>query len=89
MCRLIKDKGQFIVAEGPDPIPDASECLPWYRMCIIKQGSRVTFLENETVILDFWDDGISCGDILTGGSIGFKQSSELTAEYRNLRVTWI
>ena len=89
MCRLIKDKGQFIVAEGPDPIPDASESLPWYRMCIIKQGSRVTFLENETVILDFWDDGISCGDILTGGSIGFKQSSELTAEYRNLRVTWI
>ena len=89
MCKLIKDKGEFIVAEGPDPLPDASEDLPWYRMCVVKQGNRVTFSENETVILDFRDDGITSGDILTGGSIGFKQSSELSAEYRNLKVTWI
>ncbi|MBO4457113.1 MAG: DUF1961 family protein [Butyrivibrio sp.] len=89
MCKLIKDKGAHMVAEGPDPLPTASDKLPWYKMCIIKQGNKVTFLENETVIFEYRDDGISTGDILTGGSIGVKQSSTLTAEYRNLKVTWI
>jgi hypothetical protein len=35
------------------------------------------------------DDGISLGEILTGGHMGFGQMPGTTAFYRNLKVTWI
>ena len=44
---------------------------------------------NHLQIFEFDDDGLSYGDILTSGCIGFRQLAPLVAEYRNLRVTWI
>ena len=88
-CNLRKSYGFNLVAQGADPIPDASTDSPWYSMTIIKQSGRIEFNINHLQIFEFDDDGISYGDILTGGCIGFRQLSPMVAEYRNLRVTWI
>ncbi len=88
-CNLRKSYGFNLVAQGADPIPDASVDSPWYSMTIVKQSGRIRFNINHLQIFEFDDDGISYGDILTGGCIGFRQLSPMVAEYRNLRVTWI
>ena len=44
-----------------------------------KQPSRMD-------LFTYMDDGITCGALLDGGKIGFRQLAPLTAEYRNLRV---
>ncbi|WP_155840138.1 DUF1961 family protein [Butyrivibrio sp. MC2021] len=88
-CNLRKSVGAYLVGQGADPIPDASMDAEWYRMTVIKRGARVSFLINNLSILEFYDDGMTFGDILTGGNIGFRQLPFMVAEYRNLKVTWI
>lgn len=88
-CNLRKSYGFHLVAQGADPIPDASKDSEWYRIAVVKKTGKVTFLVNDLQIFEFNDDGITYGDILTGGCIGFRQLAPMVAEYRNLRVTWI
>lgn len=90
----------FEVALGADPLPNAgvtdemnSQRLDdggfWYKMAVIKNKDKVYFSVNDLDILGFVDDGMKCGDLLTGGRIGFKQEGKMSGEYRNLKVTWI
>ncbi len=88
-CNLRKSAGFHLVAQGADPIPDASKDSEWFRICIVKKSGDITFLINDLKIFEFKDDGFSYGDILTSGCVGFRQLSPMVAEYRNLRVTWI
>lgn len=89
ICNLRKSFGCNLVTMGADPIPDASETADWYMMRIVKRGARVSFHINDLQIFEFFDDGMTFGNILTGGNIGFRQMAPLVAQYRNLRVTWI
>ena len=89
VCNMIKDPGSQVVAIGADPLPDANGSLPWYRMTILKKGRDVAFWINDLEVLSFHDDEMSFGELLTGGNVGFRQFGSMTAEYRNLCVTWI
>ncbi len=88
-CNLRKSYGFHLVTQGADPIPDASEHAKWYNIRVIKRSGNITFFVNDLQIFEFVDDGVTYGDILTGGCIGFRQLAPMIAEYRNLRVTWI
>ncbi len=87
-CELRKSSGYHLVAEGADPIPDASGDA-WYRLRIIKRKAKVSFYINDLKILDYDDDGRTFGDLLTGGAFGIRQMSGTEGCYRNLKVTWI
>ena len=89
VCSLIKDAGGHVVAVGADPLPDVREGLPWYRMTILKKGKDVAFWINDLEILSFHDDELTYGELLIGGNVGLRQVGSLTADYRNLKVTWI
>ena len=43
-CNLRKSYGFHLVAQGADPIPDASEHSEWYRICVVKNKGHVSFL---------------------------------------------
>ena len=58
-------------------------------MTILKKGRDVAFWINDLEILSFHDDGMTYGEMLTGGSIVIRQDGSLAAKYRNLKVTWI
>ena len=88
-CNLRKSYGFHLVAQGADPIPDASNDSEWYRIRVVKKSGHVNFFINDLQIFEYIDDGVTHGDILTGGCIGFRQLAPMVAEYRNLRVTWI
>lgn len=88
-CNLRKSYGFNLVAQGADPIPDASKDSEWYRIRVVKKSGHVTFFINDLQIFEFIDDGMTYGDILTSGCVGFRQLAPMVAEYRNLRVTWI
>ena len=88
-CNLRKSFGFHLVAQGADPIPDASKDSEWYRIRVVKKSGHVSFFINDLQIFEYIDDGVTHGDILTGGCIGFRQLAPMVAEYRNLRVTWI
>ncbi len=89
LCHLIKNPGQLQVGESPDPLPDTADGLPWYSLCIVKRGKDVSFYINEIFVMGYHDDGISHGEMLTGGGIGFSHTGDIKAEYRNMKVTWI
>lgn len=88
-CNLRKSKGFYLVAQGADPLPNASEDSQWYRISVVKNKNKVLFSINDLQIFEFVDDGMTYGDILTGGNIGFRQLAPMIGEYRNLSVTWI
>ncbi|MBR4832252.1 MAG: DUF1961 family protein [Butyrivibrio sp.] len=71
----------------PDPLPD--EIKDWYKMCVTKNKDIVSFSINGFEVLRFEDDKMKYDELLTGGRIGFVQEAFVTAEYRNLKVTWI
>ena len=79
------------VLEGADPLPDAEGTEPgtWYKMCIIKNRDSVSFSINGFEVIAFTDDKMKYDEFLTGGRIGFSQEASVTAEYKNLKVTWI
>nr|WP_297763833.1 DUF1961 family protein [uncultured Butyrivibrio sp.] len=88
-CNLRKSYGFHLVTQGADPIPDASPDSDWYQISVVKKSGKVTFFVGGLQIFEFDDDGVTYGDILTGGCIGFRQLAPMVAEYRNLRVTWL
>ena len=67
-------------------IPVVEDVVDFYRLAVIKKENRIEFTINELSIFTYIDDGITCGALLDGGKIGFRQLAPLTAEYRNLRV---
>jgi len=88
-CNLRKSWGFHLVAQGADPLPDASEDSPWYEISVVKSGALVTFAINDLELFRFEDDGVSYGPLLSGGRIGFRQLAPLVAEYRNLTVSTV
>ncbi|MBR1669420.1 MAG: DUF1961 family protein [Butyrivibrio sp.] len=96
--RLIKEPGGQVVSAGADPIPSvtegglkiqSTETDLWYKMALLKKEWDVTFSVNGLVTLFYHDDGTEYGDVLTGGNAGFMQYGDITALYRNVRVTWV
>lgn len=85
-CNLRKSYGFHMVAQGADPLPGVADALPPYRIEVVKFGPDVAFAINDLPILHFHDDGKSCGPVLGGGKIGFRQMAPLIAEYANLKV---
>lgn len=85
-CNLRKSYGFHLVAQGGDPIPDADECGEAYTCAVLKQGSRVSFYVDELELFRFEDDGVTYGQRLGGGRIGFRQLAPLVAQYSGLRV---
>ena len=88
-CGLYKNSWDNLVYRGADPLPAGSSDLVWYPMSVVKRSKDVYFGINNMEILHFHDDGLTMGEILTGGNIGFGQYQGTKAMYRNLKVTWI
>jgi hypothetical protein len=85
-CNLRKSKGFHMVCRGADPIPSVMDAEGPYHMKLVKSREEVVFFINELPVLYWQDDGISCGPVLSGGKIGFRQMAPLIAEYANLEV---
>ena len=85
-CNLRKSYGFYLVAQGGDPIPDAVDAAPSYRIKIRKEGADVRFSINDLELFAFHDDGKTYGPLLTGGSIGFRQLAPMIGEYSDLEV---
>jgi len=85
-CNLRKSYGFHLVAQGGDPIPDADEVTRPYKMAVVKHKNTVAFFCDGLEIFRFNDDGSTCGPLLGGGRIGFRQLAPMIAEYANLEV---
>ncbi len=85
-CNLRKSYGFHLVAQGADPIPDADECVSDYELTVIKKTNLVEFYVNNLLTFSFQDDGVTYGDLLTDGRIGFRQLAPMIAEYSDLKV---
>jgi len=86
VCNLRKSHGFHLVAQGGDPIPSVAQADGWYQIAVIKSGPLVRFCIEDVVCFTWRDDGVSHGDVLADGSIGFRQMNPLIAEYRDLVV---
>ena len=87
-CSLYKNSPENLVYRGADPMAFVPEDV-WYDLSVVKRGKDVFFGINNLEVLHFHDDGITLGEILTGGNMGFGQLPGSAAMYRNLKVTWI
>jgi len=85
-CNLRKSYGFHLVCQSGDPLPDARYALRPYRIEVVKCGPHVRFSMNDVVLFHWVDDQKTCGSVLTGGKIGFRQMAGLIADYANLRV---
>ena len=85
-CNLRKSYGFYLVAQGADPIPDASDADGFYTLSLLKQGPVIRFAVDDLEILRFQDDGESFGPLLGGGCVGLRQLAPMIGEYSNLRV---
>ena len=85
-CNLRKSYGFHLVAQGADPLPSVADATPPYRIQLVKCGPEVTFAINDLEVFRWIDDGRTCGPVLGGGKIGFRQMAPLMAEYANLTV---
>ncbi len=85
-CNLRKSYGFYLVSQGADPIPDASEDAQWYTLKITKDQNVISFAVNDLKVFEYVDDGKTYGDLINGGCIGFRQLAPMVAEYRNLKV---
>ena len=85
-CNLRKSYGFHLVAQGADPIPAANDAIDFYRISLTKLNHIITFSINDLDIFTYEDDGVTYGDFLKGGRIGFRQLAPLIAEYKNLAV---
>lgn len=85
-CNLRKSYGFHLVAQGADPLPDASDASGFYKLCIRKYNNEIKFFVNDLLIFEFDDDGETYGEVLKGGKIGFRQLAPLVAEYKNFKV---
>jgi len=85
-CNLRKSKGFHMAAQGGDPIPDLSLCKPPFRISVLKHGPLIAFYIDRILSLSYYDDGVTYGPQLGGGSVGFRQMSPMVGEYGNLSV---
>lgn len=85
-CNLRKSCGFHLVAQGADPIPSAEDAREFYRIAVIKYENTISFYVNDLCVFCYEDDGVTYGEPLKSGKIGFRQLAPLTANYRNLRV---
>lgn len=85
-CNLRKSCGFHLVAQGADPLPAAEDAHDFYQISITKYKGHIIFAINGLCVFDYEDDGLTYGERLKGGKIGFRQLAPLTAEYRNLKV---
>ncbi|KAH8897327.1 DUF1961-domain-containing protein [Thozetella sp. PMI_491] len=86
-CNLRKSPGFHLVSQGADPLPPVVDTKgAFYKIEVIKDGSRVQFSIEGLKLFEWNDDGKSTGPIVGGGRIGFRQMSPLVARYRNLEV---
>ena len=83
---LRKSHGFHLVCQGPDPIASVAKSRMTHRVQVIKAGPHVAFSINDLAIFQWVDDGESCGPLLGGGKIGFRQMAPTIAEYGNLTV---
>ncbi|QCT01597.1 protein of unknown function DUF1961 [Paenibacillus algicola] len=85
-CNLRKSAGFHLVKQGADPIPNAADIHSPLDLALLKRGAEIAFFINDLEVFHFHDDGVTYGDVLKGGRIGFRQMSPLIAEYSNLQV---
>lgn len=86
VCNLRKSRGFHLVAQGADPIPSAAEAAIPYRIRVAKLGPYVEFGINQLTLFRWMDDGVTWGDVLDGGKIGFRQMAPMLAEYANITI---
>lgn len=86
VCNLRKSRGFHLVAQGADPIPSVADASIPYRIRVAKLGPYVEFGINGLTLFTWTDDGVTRGDVLGGGKIGFRQMAPLLAEYSELTV---
>ena len=71
-CALYKNGPENLVYKGADPMAGPAEDS-WYKLSLVKRGKDVFYGINNLELLHFHDDGITLGEILTGGNIAFGQ----------------
>jgi hypothetical protein len=77
-ANLRKNSGFALVAVGEDRIGGATTPGP-FRVRLLKVGPRMTLAIDDTVILDYTDDGRSHGPVLDAGHLGFRLMSHTRA----------
>ena len=85
-CNLRKSKGFHLVVQGADPIPNADDAKGPYKIKVVKNNGNIIFYINDLEIFNWIDDGVTYGNVLGGGKIGFRQMAPLIGEYSNLEV---
>jgi hypothetical protein len=85
-CNLRKSYGLHLVAQGGDPIPSAVDAAGPYRIQLVKRAEDIAFYINDLLIFRWRDDGVTFGERLKAGKIGFRQLAPMIAEYANLKV---
>ncbi len=85
-CNLRKSYGFHLVAQGGDPIPDVPDAKEFYQLEVVKKKDLVTFSVNGLEVFRYKDDGVTYGERLGKGCIGFRQLAPLVGAYRNLKV---
>ncbi|KPG73769.1 DUF1961 family protein [Enterococcus sp. RIT-PI-f] len=85
-ANLRKSNGFHLVAQGADPLPDATHVLDFFQMKVKKIEGEISFFMNGLNIFTWQDDGHTYGPILKEGYIGFRQMAPMKAIYRNLKV---
>lgn len=85
-CNLRKSSGFHLVAQGADPIPCSYHINDFYKITVTKKDKWIKFYVNDLCVFTYEDDGITYGERLYGGKIGFRQLAPLTAQYKNLKV---
>lgn len=87
VANLRKSAGFHMVAQGADPIPTAKyRGEEPYRIKVVKDTDQIYFYVNDLEVFHFEDDGVTYGDYIKEGYIGFRQKVPLVAEYSNLKV---
>lgn len=84
---LRKNRGFFLVDNGPIGIPPASTAV--HHVALLKHGGTIRLGVDGRRVIDWHDDGAHYGPVLGGGKIAFRQMKWTVAEYRNLRVSMI
>lgn len=85
-CNLRKSKGFHLVTQGGDPIPNPEDAKESYHITVVKLNGRIDFTIDDLLIFSWQDDGVTYGEVLGGGKIGFRQMAPLIGEYSNLKV---
>ncbi len=70
-ANLRKNSGFALVGVGEDRIGGSTTPGP-FRVRLLKVGPRMTLAVDDTVALDYTDDGVSHGPVLDAGHLGFR-----------------